>query len=412
MCDAESAQLRAQVAQLTQQLQAAHLVGSPPAQPPPAPRSHCNIYLRLDVASGAQELCIAPSSVGASHAFDEAHISFADCNGPVGVHNATSLEPSLIQLSGQQLSLRNIIDGQYSRFSLSCTAGTASRLLLTGADGCVLNEQSFASRDRVSCSPSRMLPPSPPPPLDCTVDHLSFLGSNPLNYTLAHADGHLEAEISASWDFAQTSNELSCFIAGRNPIGQGSAQDWACLDIATYQTMYRVQQSGRPLYGQSCAGQVYGDRVVDAHDIRVWLLTHFHIPPYDQTNLTDTTITAQPPYVDEHCDAIQAGSAGYRFACDFSAYAPPSARRKLSLEAERERHLVGKHHCETPGGGAWYFAPRFNPMPCLDPKPYALVFVSEDFILSILCPGMSSNLLRILRQAQYRFARAACHIQT
>ena len=188
--------------------------------------------------------------------------------------------------------------------------------------------------------------------------------------------------------------------------------------MATYQTMSNARAGGL-LFGQQCPGtppgEIYGDRVADAHDMRVILvrlscplmpqqspppllgegqtpppyapfpvccililpfdafpcaqLAHFGIYPYNSTKPTDTTVTAIAPFVSEACDAHQANVTVAPFSCNFTHYAPPSPpksilgggssrlRRRMLLAAQAaaspERHVQMSHHCNTPSG-AWF----------------------------------------------------------
>ena len=179
---------------------------------------------------------------------------------------------------------------------------------------------------------------------------------------------------------------VACLIEGRHlPESSPLPSDpraWACLDVATYQTMSLAARGARR-YGQTCVGDasnVYGDRVVDAHDARVILLSHFGIHPYNRSALGETTITTVPPHTAEACDAFEAGQEPlYRFNCE-TGYGGGqgtggSAARKLQATGgdtttsqggtslggtsqgadsiEQQGHVELSHGCSTPGG-AWY----------------------------------------------------------
>ena len=215
-------------------------------------------------------------------------------------------------------------------------------------------------------------------------------------------------------------DEVSCYASGRRQPTASVPERWTCADVATYQTMSHAQAGGL-LFGQQCpgtpAGEIYGDRVADAHDMRVILvrfiavhqcghnlygrrwerakrllrmlhflsvpclssplrhlslraqLAHFGIYPYNSTKLTDTTVTAIAPFVSEACDAHEANATVAPFSCNFTHYAPPpppestlgggSSRLRRSMllaapaEASPDSHVQMSHHCNTPGG-AWF----------------------------------------------------------
>ena len=118
-------------------------------------------------------------------------------------------------------------------------------------------------------------PPSPPPLLNCTLDHLSSRGLKPFNYSVDSPDGTLHAEVSASFEFMLLNDEVSCYASGRQyQASTNMSTRWSCADVASYRTM-TTAQSGGLLFGQSCPGidgEIFGDRVADAHDMRVILV--------------------------------------------------------------------------------------------------------------------------------------------
>jgi len=99
--------------------------------------------------------------------------------------------------------------------------------------------------------------------LTCTTDFLSRGDVYAPFAFVFGADGSRTHEVTAALDFYQiTSEELACRIV--------QDDEWACLDIATHETMATAEAGGQ-LFGQTCAnGEVYGDRRVDAHDAKAW----------------------------------------------------------------------------------------------------------------------------------------------
>ena len=297
-------------------LLAAHRMDSPPpsAPPPSAPSQPPSpppcAYIFLDDAEQGRDFCVQPCDDSLGTVYEEVHVWLESCTSTPTVHAHTTLDTSLIHLSPPSLSIRKAQGDNFATFDLSCTANATSRLLLDGAQSCSVHSGSYAiqgtSGQRVAIlfeqAPPRPPPPPPPPPpkppatpptsppppplLNCTVDHLAYHGNGPLNYSLETADGNLYAEVSSSFDFVELDHAVACLAS--NPSSDsnvlGYAADplrWACADVATYETMGRAE-SGGELFGQVCPGtngEVFGDRVVDAHDVRVMLMAHFGIWP-------------------------------------------------------------------------------------------------------------------------------------
>ena len=276
-----------------------------------------------------------------------------------GAQDGSSTSAPTNTTSGNS-TLLNMLEHAFSTLSTMNATELSSVLNVTVVERTTPRVQ-VAAFDAPSPPPPLPPPPSPPPlRLDCALDYLTYAGPNPLNYSFG-SDGSLGAELSAARDFMQLSSaeNIACFIIGRHASQEGvSPQEWACADVATYHTMYEAHAAGEPRYGQNCTGAsdkrmngIYGDRLVDAHDVRVLLLARFRIPPYHQASLTDTTITHAPPSVNEQCDDHLAGGTNasrHVFQCDFEELGPS---RRRELRGGKSRHV--SFHCATPHG-AWY----------------------------------------------------------
>jgi len=416
--------------------------------PPASPPALAHLYLGGAITDSERSVCVEAAGGPSPFDFEELHLQLEGCASAFEIDwDATTLGTGAVHLLGSALlSVRQATapDG-YATFTLGCTgdAAPAAALALRNAAGCLVAGASYVRQDRVTFAhvarypslpppaapplPPPTLPPLPPPPssepqmppaepplappapappnlLNCTVDHLTYRGPNPLNYSLATPDGNLDDEVSAAFDFMELggSTDLACFIAGRRPEPSYSQsllaphRSWACADVATYQTLSQAHAGGA-LFGQACSGgpvpdAVYGDLIVDAHDVRVFLALRFSVYPYNRSDLTDPTVTLEPPFAEEACDAnVASPGTLHRFTCRFESFvsttdassSAPDGRRQLSghseaiggsspadssrpelsgqqpaasaaeLSAERERHVHARHHCRTPRG-SWY----------------------------------------------------------
>jgi hypothetical protein len=96
-------------------------------------------------------------------------------------------------------------------------------------------------------------------------------------------------------------DEVSCYASGRQHPTSGMPERWACADVATYQTMSNARAGGL-LFGQQCPGtppgEIYGDRVADAHDMRV-ILVRLSCPSMPQQSPPPLLGEGQtpPPYM-------------------------------------------------------------------------------------------------------------------